>query len=50
MKLLEIDKEQLVKQFGEKISRLSHRMIWNSELAKEPSQEVWYEVLRSVDN
>lgn len=49
-KILEIDKEQLVKQFGEKISRLSHRMIWNSELAKEASQEVWYEVLKSIDN
>lgn len=49
MKRIEIDKEHLVKQFGEKISRLSHRMIWNSELAKEASQEVWYEVLKSID-
>lgn len=49
MKTIEIDKEHLVRQFGEKISTLSHRMIWNSELAKEASQEVWYEVLKSID-
>ncbi len=50
MKKSEIDKEQLVEQFGEKISRLSHRMIWDVELAKEAAQEVWYEVLKSLDN
>ncbi|WP_068471611.1 RNA polymerase sigma factor [Saccharicrinis aurantiacus] len=41
--------EQLVKEYGIKISRLSHRMIWNNELAEEASQEVWYEVLKSLD-
>lgn len=49
METLKIDKEQLVKEFGEKISRLSHRMIWNNELAKEAAQEVWYEVLVSLN-
>jgi len=44
------DKNIIVHQFGEKISRLSHRMIWNSELAKEAAQEVWYEILKSLDS
>jgi RNA polymerase sigma-70 factor (ECF subfamily) len=47
---LKIDKEQLVLEFGDKISRLSHRMIWNNELAKEAAQEVWYEVLVSLNS
>ena len=42
------EKNKLVKQFGEKISRLSHRMIWNKELAKEAAQEVWYEIIKSI--
>lgn len=41
--------EQLVEKYGEKVSRLSHRMIWNNELAEEASQEVWYEVLKSLN-
>ena len=45
-----MDTEKLVNDYGMKISRLSHRMIWNKELAKEASQEVWYEVLKSLDN
>ncbi len=44
-----IDKEKLVEQFGSKISSLSHRMIWDKELAKEAAQEVWYEVLNSLE-
>ncbi len=47
---LKIDKEALVVLFGEKISRLSHRMIWDKELAKEAAQEVWYEILKSLDS
>jgi RNA polymerase sigma factor (sigma-70 family) len=50
MRKIEIDREQLVKQFGDKISRLSHRMIWNNELAKEATQEVWFQILISLDN
>jgi RNA polymerase sigma-70 factor (ECF subfamily) len=50
MRESKINKEQLVEQFGEKISRLSHRMIWDKELAKEAAQEVWYEILKSLDN
>ena len=45
-----IDKAELVNQFGDKISRLSYRMIWDKELAKEATQEVWYEILKSLDN
>ncbi len=50
MRESKIDKEQLVGQFGDKISRLSHRMIWDKELAKEAAQEVWYEILKSLHN
>lgn len=50
MSELKVDKVQLIEQFGDKISRLSHRMIWNKELAKDATQEVWYEILKSLDN
>jgi len=43
------EKNIIVQRFGDKISRLSHRMIWDSELAKEAAQEVWYEILKSLD-
>jgi RNA polymerase sigma factor (sigma-70 family) len=42
------DLEQLTKQFGLTISRLSRRMIQNNELAKEAAQEVWYEIIKSL--
>jgi RNA polymerase sigma-70 factor (ECF subfamily) len=45
-----IDKIQLVEDFGSKISRLSHRMIFNNELAREAAQEVWYEIFKSADS
>jgi RNA polymerase sigma-70 factor (ECF subfamily) len=45
-----IDKNKLVEQFGMKISRLSCRMIQNNELAQEAAQEVWYEVIKSIDS
>jgi RNA polymerase sigma-70 factor (ECF subfamily) len=48
MKSLKIHKEELIDQFGDKISRLSHRMIWDKELAKEATQEVWYEIFKSL--
>jgi RNA polymerase sigma factor (sigma-70 family) len=50
MNEIKVDKEKLIEQFGDKISRLSHRMIWDKELAKEAAQEVWYEILKSLDN
>lgn len=39
----------MVKQFGTKISGLAHRMIQNRDIAQEASQEVWYEVLKNID-
>ncbi|MDP4270356.1 MAG: sigma-70 family RNA polymerase sigma factor [Bacteroidota bacterium] len=47
---MDIDKSQLVKEFGLSISRLAHRMIQNQELAKEAAQEVWFEIIRSIDS
>ena len=45
-----IDPKKLVDEFGIKISRLSHRMIKNNDLAKDASQEVWIEILKSLKN
>jgi len=45
---MEVDLEKLVETFGTMISSISHRMIQNKELAKEASQEVWYEVIKSI--
>jgi RNA polymerase sigma factor (sigma-70 family) len=50
MSELNIDKNQLANQFGIKISRLAHRMIQNNDLAKEAAQEVWYEIIKSMDS
>ena len=50
MRESKIDKGELIAQFGDKISRLSHRMIWDKELAKEAAQEVWYQILKSLDS
>jgi RNA polymerase sigma-70 factor (ECF subfamily) len=47
---LKIDKNQLAEQFGIKISRLAHRMIQNNDLAREAAQEVWYEIIKSIDS
>ncbi len=46
----ETEKKQLVEQFGYKISRLAHRMIQNNELAREASQEVWFEIVKGIDS
>jgi len=45
---MEIDLEELVGKFGTMVSSISHRMIQDKELAKEASQEVWYEVIKSI--
>ena len=43
-----LNKELLVKQFGEKISNLAHKMIWRADIAEEAAQEVWFEILKSI--
>jgi RNA polymerase sigma-70 factor (ECF subfamily) len=43
-----IDIKELVDAYGLTISRMAHRMIQNKEIAKEASQEVWYEIVKSV--
>lgn len=47
---MEIDLKELVEKFGTMVSGISHRMIQNKELAKEASQEVWYEVIKSINS
>jgi hypothetical protein len=41
-----LSKEIIVREFGEKISRLSHRMIFDNELAREATQEGGMKSLR----
>jgi RNA polymerase sigma factor (sigma-70 family) len=43
-----IDLAQLADKYGITISRLSHRMIRNNELAKEAAQETWFEIIKSI--
>jgi RNA polymerase sigma factor (sigma-70 family) len=46
---MEIDLKILVEKYGHIISSVSHRMIKNNELAKEAAQEVWYEIIKSLN-
>lgn len=41
---MEIDINCLVKEYGNMISMIAHRMIQNKEIAREAAQEVWYEL------
>ena len=47
---MEIDLKELVEKFGTMVSSISNRMIQNKELAKEASQEVWFEVIKSLNS
>lgn len=40
---------EIVSEYGQFVSGMAHRMIEDKELAKEAAQEVWYEVLNSLD-
>lgn len=39
---------QIIEQFGPIISRISHRMIKNKQVAEEAAQEVWCEIIKSL--
>lgn len=41
---------EIVEQYGTKISCLARRMISNPELVKDACQEVWYEVFKSINS
>ncbi|MCD7902042.1 MAG: sigma-70 family RNA polymerase sigma factor [Bacteroides sp.] len=45
---MKIELNQLVKDYGTMVSTLSHRLIQNKEIAKEATQEVWYEIIKSI--
>ena len=45
--MMEIDINYLVKEYGNMISTIDHRMIQNKEIAREAAQEVWYELCKS---
>ena len=46
----EVDLEKIVAEFGTMVSGIAHRMIQNKELAQEAAQEVWYQVIKSIDS
>ena len=43
------DLKEIVEQYGVMVSSIAHRMIQNKEIAKEAAQEVWYEIIKSID-
>lgn len=49
MKKKKITPEELVKEYGELISSLCYRMISDKFIAEEAAQEVWYEIIKSLD-
>lgn len=44
------DLKEIVEQYGVMVSSIAHRMIQNKEIAKEAAQEVWYEIIKSIDS
>lgn len=44
---MKLDAKSLVEEYGNMISVIAHRMIQNKEIAREASQEVWYELCKS---
>ena len=44
-----MDINELVKQYGPKLSSLSARMIHNNNIAREKAQEVWFEIIKNID-
>lgn len=47
---MEIDRKNLVEQYGRMVATIAHRMIQNKEIAKEAAQEVWYEIFKSLSS
>ena len=47
---MEIDRKNLVEQYGRMVATIAHRMIQNREIAKEAAQEVWYEIFKSLSS
>lgn len=42
--------EQLIKQYGPKVSLIARRMIRNEDVAREAAQEVWCQVIASLES
>ncbi len=47
---VEITKEEIVEEFGDMVSRMCFRMVPDPYIAEEAAQEVWYEVLKGLEN
>ena len=47
---MKVDLQKIVEQYGTMVSTISRRMMHNRELAKEAAQEVWYEIIKSIDS
>lgn len=46
---VKISSEELVDKYGKLVSAICFRMIQDSMIAEEAAQEVWYEVIKSLD-
>lgn len=45
-----MDFKGLVDKYGLNISRLAKRMLTNSEMVKDATQETWFEIIKSIDS
>jgi RNA polymerase sigma factor (sigma-70 family) len=45
-----MDLKELVEKYGLNISRLAKRMLSDSEMVKDATQETWFEILKSIDS
>lgn len=45
-----MDSRELVEKYGISISRLAKRMLSDSEMVKDATQETWFEILKSIDS
>lgn len=45
-----MDLNEIVEKYGLNISRLAKRMLTDSEMVKDATQETWFEILKSIDS
>lgn len=45
-----LNHEEIVNQYGEMVSTLCYRLIPDQIIAEEAAQEVWYQVIKGIDN
>lgn len=45
-----MDLQEIVEKYGSNISRLAKRMLKDSEMVKDATQETWFEIIKSIDS